>query len=111
MYVAYEVKLVKTKVKGKPCRLDWKSEKKDVKKLPEFLEELDDLKRLRRSLAQRIQVICSQASEKRKRTRRRNGKEVNNDGTVLSRLKRRYRATEKLIQQMESIIYRCLARK
>ena len=111
MYVAYQLKIEKTKSADNPTLSEWKMEKKRVKKIDEFIKELDDLVALRKRFAQRIQVTSDKKGWRKRPKKRRGNKEEKHKYGPLAREKRRYAETEKLITQMQSIIYRNLARQ
>ena len=89
-------------------------EKKRVNKIDEFLRELDDLIARRKRISNRIQIAtnpeCKEEGIKRLKKKKRK-KEERFENSPLARDKRRYAETEKLITQMQSIIYRSLARQ
>ena len=111
MYVAYQLKIEKTKSADNPKLSEWKMEKKRVKKIDEFLKELDDLVALRKRFAQKIQVKSDKKGWKKRPKKKTENKEEKHKYGPLAREKRRYAETDKLITQMQSIIYRNLARQ
>jgi len=111
MHVAYQLKIVKTKLADSSPISEWKMEKKRVKKIDEFVKELDFLIERRKRLGQRIQNASRKQEESKRRKKKRENKEEKYKNSPLARDKRRYTEIEKLITQMQSIIYRNLARR
>jgi len=111
MHVAYQLKIEKTKIAHNSTSSEWKMEKKRVKKIEEFVKELDDLIELRKRFAQRIQSASSKREGSKRLKRKKENKEEKYKYSLMARYKRRYAETDKLITQMQSIIYRNLARQ
>ena len=134
MLVTYEFKKDNAGVEGRPKLEKWTVEPKVLNNLEEYLAELDDLRRTREVLEKMIQEEVRNSllklaglpvqSNENARKRRRNAawndlvpveeRRARLDDRInrgLARAKKKYEENGKLIQQMESIIYRCLARK